>query len=92
MAAVVKAREEGRCLRRPHSLSSGRHPKSGLHPVQEGRRRLPVQYQEDPPEAHARPCTGASDIERLEYRVSVPEECVAYDRQGVHSPSVGEAL
>ena len=60
--------------------------------MREGRRRLPVQHQEDPPEACARAHTGASDIERLEYHIPVPNECVAYDRRGVHSPSVGEAL
>ena len=28
----------------------------------------------------------------LSIRISVPNECVAYDRQGVHSPGAGEAL
>ena len=60
--------------------------------MQEGRGRLSVQHQEDPPGARARACTGASDIECLEYRIPVPNECVAYDRRGVHSPGVGEAL
>ena len=66
--------------RRPRSLSSACHPKSGPCPVREGHRRLPVQYQEDPPEACAHPRTGASDIKQLEYRIPVPDECVAYDR------------
>ena len=60
--------------------------------MREGHRRLPVQHQEDPPEARARTRTGALDIECLEHRIPVPNECVVYDRQGVYSPSAGEAL
>ena len=39
--------------------------------------------------AHAQ---GPSDIECLEHHIPVPNECVVYDRQGVHSPGAGEAL
>ena len=44
------------------------------------------------PEARARARTGASNIKCLEHCISVPNECVAYDRRGVHSPGAGEAL
>ena len=70
---------EGQQLRRPCSPSSACHPNSGLRPVREGHRRLSVQHQEDPQGACAHARTGASDIERLEYRIPVPNECVAYD-------------
>ena len=83
---------QGRQSQRPNSPSSARHLNSGPRPVQEGRRRLPVQHQEDPPEACACACTGASDIKCLEYHIPVPNECVAYDRRGVHSPGAGKAL
>ena len=108
VAAVVKTREErdaahvveGEARRRavkdddqrPCSPSSARHPNSGPRPVREGHRRLPVQHREDPPEARARARTRALDIECLEHRIPVPNECVAYDRRGVHSPGAGKAL
>ena len=64
----------------PIVLSSARHPNSDLCPVREGRRCLPVQHREDPPEARACAHTGALDIECLEHRIPVPNECVAYGR------------
>ena len=68
------------------------HPQGGLHPSREGCGRVPFQHKVYSPQAHTCPCTRALDHERPEHSVPIPDECVAYDRRGVCTPRVGEAL
>ena len=70
---------EGRQLRRPRSPSSACHPKSRPHPVREGHRCLPVQHQEDPPEAQG-PLISNALSTAFQFHMSVwrmiGEECI----------------